>query len=186
MVFVYVSIFGPRVRSLRLLFLAKITVVQPHSHPPEEDVCPDSSPESASSFHLLMGGLLQQVATEKLSQPQLSSIAPISLAYIGDAVFEMYVRSRLLLPAKKIRDYHNQVVGQVKAEQQAHYADFLLPHLSEAEKDILRRGRNATTGRQRRATAQSYQKATGFEALIGFLYLSDQPRLFDLLKRLSI
>ncbi len=138
-----------------------------------------------SSFNLFVSDLPQDAIGE-LSESQLNAIAPISLAYIGDAVFEMYVRSRLLLPAKKIRDYHNQVVSQVKAEQQAQYADLLVPSLTEAEKDILRRGRNATTGRQRRATAQSYQKATGFEALIGFLYLSDRPRLFDLLKRLSI
>ncbi|MEL7512891.1 MAG: ribonuclease III domain-containing protein [Cyanobacteria bacterium J06554_3] len=51
---------------------------------------------------------------------------------------------------------------------------------------MLRRGRNATTGRNRRASGQDYQKATGFEALLGSLYLSDQPRLFHLLAKLPI
>jgi ribonuclease-3 family protein len=115
-----------------------------------------------------------------------SALSPISLAYVGDAVFELYVRSRLLIPATRIRDYHQQVVAQVKAEQQAHHVDSLMPYLSEAEKNILRRGRNATSGRHRRADAKNYQKATGFETLIGFLYLSDQPRLLNLLDRLSI
>ena len=121
-----------------------------------------------------------------ITQKQLNAIAPISLAYIGDAVFELYVRSRLLMPFKRIRDYHQQVVSQVKAEQQSCYVDVLLPHLNEAEKDILRRGRNATTGRHRRAKGQDYQKATGLESLIGFLYLSDPHRLMTLLNQLEI
>ncbi len=149
------------------------------------DDCAQNDVLPASNFHQFINKL-PHANEDQLSGAQLNAIAPVSLAYIGDAVFEMYVRSRLLFPAKRIRDYHTQVVSQVKAEQQAYYADLLLPHLNDAEKDMLRRGRNATTGRQRRAAAQSYQKATGFEALIGFLYLSNQPRLFDLLNRLSI
>ncbi|MFK8182660.1 MAG: Mini-ribonuclease 3 [Phormidesmis sp.] len=121
-----------------------------------------------------------------LSQQQLKTVTPITLAYIGDAVFELYVRSRLLLPTKRIRDYHIQVVSHVKAEQQAQYVDLLLPHLTDTEKDILRRGRNATSGKQRRAAAQHYQQSTGFEALLGFLFLSDRTRLTTLLNHLAI
>lgn len=130
--------------------------------------------------------LASQLEACRLSKAQLGMLAPVSLAYIGDAVFELYVRSRLLIPAKRIRDYHDQVVNQVKAEQQAQYVDMLFPHLTDDEKDMLRRGRNATSGRHRRAAAGSYQKATGFEALIGFLYLSDQSRLLHLLSQLAI
>ncbi len=132
------------------------------------------------SGEILDAGLKAQLDT------QLNALAPVSLAYIGDAVFELYVRSRLLFPAQRIRDYHDQVVNRVKAEQQAQYVDILVPHLTDAEKDILRRGRNATSGRHRRAAAQNYQKATGFEALIGFLYLSDQFRLLNLLNQLPL
>ena len=121
-----------------------------------------------------------------LTQQQMSAIAPTTLAYIGDAVFELYVRSRLLFPAKRTRDYHIEVVSHVKAEQQAHYVNVILPHLTEREKDILRRGRNATSGKQRRASAQHYQQATGFEALLGFLFLSDRTRLTTILSYLSI
>jgi ribonuclease III family protein len=127
-----------------------------------------------------------QLSASQISEAQLNTLAPVSLAYIGDAVFELYVRSRLLIPAQRIRDYHDQVVNRVKAEQQAQYVDILMPHLSDAEQDIFRRGRNATSGRHRRAAAQSYQKATGFETLLGFLYLSDQARLFELLNRLDL
>ena len=120
------------------------------------------------------------------SEAELKGLSPISLAYVGDAVFELYVRSRLLFPAKRIRDYHQQVVAQVKAEQQADYVDRLVAHLTLEELDVLRRGRNATKGRSRRAEARVYQQATGFEALIGFLYLSDRKRLFSLLALLAI
>ena len=130
--------------------------------------------------------LLGQALTDPGPRNQLNTIAPISLAYVGDAVFELYVRSRLLIPAKRIRDYHHLVVNHVKAEQQSHHLDVLMPHLSSDELDILRRGRNATTGRNRRANGPDYQKATGFEALIGFLYLSDQARLLELLNHLEI
>lgn len=137
---------------------------------------------SSASFEQL----IEVNIAEEMAPNQLNALAPISLAYIGDAVFELYVRSRLLIPSKRIRDYHQQVVGQVKAEQQARYVDVLLPHLNTAEQDILRRGRNATTGRSRRAKGADYQKATGLEALVGFLYLSDTDRLISLLNRLEI
>lgn len=123
--------------------------------------------------------------TDDLADGEIAAIPPISLAYVGDAVFELYVRSHLLIPAKRIRDYHQQVVAQVKAEQQSRFVDILGPHLTDAEKDLIRKGRNATTGKSRRASAQDYQKATGLETLIGFLYLTDQARLFDLLNRLT-
>lgn len=147
------------------------------------DVLPtEADTVTDASFQLLTSHKLLDVD----SSSDLRSITPLSLAYIGDAVFELYVRSRLLIPAKRARDYHKLVVAQVKAEQQAHYVEVLAAHLTEDEKDLIRRGRNATTGRHRRANGQDYQKATGFEALIGFLYLSDQLRLWQLLNFLEI
>lgn len=131
-------------------------------------------------------GVLLPTLGSGYSEAELRGLSPISLAYIGDAVFELYVRSRLLLPAKRIRDYHQQVVAQVKAEQQADYVEQLKAHLTVEELDILRRGRNATTGRSRRAGAKAYQQATGFEALIGFLYLNNRERLLSLLALLAI
>ncbi len=155
-----------------------------------DDVRSEKGPTSKLAHqnfqHFIQQQLLDSAAAGQSLDGQLNTLAPISLAYIGDAVFELYVRSRLLIPAKRIRDYHDQVVNRVKAEQQAQYVDALIPYLTEAEKDVLRRGRNATSGRHRRAAAQSYQKATGFEALIGFLYLSDHVRLLNLLNRLAL
>lgn len=152
-----------------------------------DDASNDSAKADNEAFsHQFCVGLADQLFSPSLSEQQLRSIPPISLAYIGDAVFELYVRSRLLIPAKRIRDFHKLVVSQVKSEQQACHLECLLPYLNDAEKDVLRRGRNATTGRNRRAKAQDYQKSTAFEALIGFLYLSDQARLFELFQHLDV
>ena len=121
-----------------------------------------------------------------LSEAQLRSLSPLALAYIGDAVYELFVRSRLLLPPKQIRTYHRQVVEHVRAEQQAHYLECLRPYLTEAEVDILRRGRNAASNRKQRASIRDYQQATALEALIGYLYLTDPQRLLELLNHLPL
>ncbi len=149
-----------------------------------------SDNDAVTSDHASMLGqsvqsILSSLSSE-MTEKQAEKLSPIALAYIGDAVFELYVRSQLLSPPKRIRDYHQQVVSKVKAEQQSRYVDILSEHLTDSEKDILRRGRNATTRRHRRVKGQDYQKATGLEALIGFLYLSNVPRLLALLNRLDI
>lgn len=116
----------------------------------------------------------------------LKQLSPVALAYIGDAVYELYIRSLFLLPPKRIVDYHNSVVTQVKAETQAVYLQHLEPYLTSAEKEIVRRGRNAVTTKPRRLSASVYQRASSLETLIGYLYLSDRDRLQDLLTKLNI
>ncbi|MEM8610560.1 MAG: ribonuclease III domain-containing protein [Cyanobacteria bacterium P01_H01_bin.105] len=122
----------------------------------------------------------------RLQPQQVASISPVALAYIGDAVFELYVRMRFLWPAQRIQGFHQQVVGQVKAEQQADYLDQLMPYLKDAELDIVRRGRNATSKAPRRLSAKIYRQATAFETLIGYLYITNQSRLSELLTELAI
>lgn len=114
--------------------------------------------------------------------PQLS---PAALAYLGDAVYELYVRSLYLLPPKRLQDYHAQVVERVRAESQAHCLQVLQPHLTETEHDILRRGRNVSTSKPRRVDPKTYQQATSLETLLGYLYLADQPRLVQILSLLA-
>ncbi|NEQ47414.1 MAG: Mini-ribonuclease 3 [Leptolyngbya sp. SIOISBB] len=120
------------------------------------------------------------------SAQQVRSLSPLALAYVGDAVFELFVRSRLLVPPQQVRTFHQQVVGHVRAEQQADYLECLRPHLSDEEKDILRRARNATSGRKVRASRRDYQQATALEALLGYLYLTDSQRLMEILAYLPI
>jgi ribonuclease III family protein len=116
---------------------------------------------------------------------QIDRLSPIALAYIGDAVFELYVRTKFLLPPKRMANYHSQVVTQVRAESQAVHLAHLLPELTNAEKEILRRGRNACVTKPRRLDRQTYQQATGLEALIGYLHLTNPQRLQELFAKLN-
>ena len=116
---------------------------------------------------------------------QIERLSPIALAYIGDAVYELFVRTNLLMPPKRMADYHSQVVTQVRAESQAVHLSVLLPHLTDSEQEILRRGRNACVSKPRRLSRQTYQQATGLEALIGYLHLTNPERLQELFAKLD-
>lgn len=110
--------------------------------------------------------------------PIVDNIAEIpasALAYIGDAVYEIQMRMHYLLPPRTAKQYHQLVVCQVRAEQQAKLLEQL--DLTEFESDLVRRGRNAAGSVPRKVDPQIYQKATGLEALIGYLYLTDRDRL---------
>lgn len=152
--------------------------------PKEEDLlnCPDVD-ESGS-----VGERLRQLLPSFLSvnQHQLQQISPITLAYLGDAVYELYVRSYYLMPPKRSRQYHNLVVAQVRAETQALHLRSLTPRLNSTELEIVRRGRNAATKHPKRVEPEIYQQATSLETLIGYLYLSDRQRLHELLQQLQL
>lgn len=121
-----------------------------------------------------------------LKSAQFQQLSPAALAYIGDAVYELYVRTHYLLPPQKLQRYHNEVVSQVRAESQADYLRSLEPHLTPAELDLLRRGRNAASKRSRRGDPEVYQRASSLETLIGYLYLVDPQRLTYLLTQLPL
>jgi ribonuclease III family protein len=112
-------------------------------------------------------------------------LPPTALAYIGDAVYELHIRTHYLLPPKRLEAYHKQVVDQVRAEGQARQLRSLEPHLTASELDIVKRGRNAASNRSKRVNPEVYQQATGLEALIGYLYLTDLHRLTHLLAQLK-
>lgn len=145
--------------------------------------------ELPSETSASLQGLLQFSAHSPamgLPPEQVNALSPVALAYIGDAVYELFVRSSFLLPPKRIQAFHQQVVNQVRAEQQAHQVQQLLPLLTAAEQDLLRRGRNASSRGPRRVDSQIYQQSTAFEALIGYLYLTDPSRLVELLSTLNL
>ncbi|WOD38336.1 Mini-ribonuclease 3 [Nodosilinea sp. E11] len=127
-----------------------------------------------------------QSSTAALTPEQVNALSPVALAYIGDAVYELFVRGSFLLPPKRIQAFHQQVVNQVRAEQQARQVQLLLPLLTDTEQDLLRRGRNASSRGPRRVDSQIYQQSTGFEALVGYLYLTDLGRLVELLSVLDL
>jgi ribonuclease III family protein len=128
----------------------------------------------------------KQLSAAAVSFSQIQQLSPASLAYLGDAVYELYIRTWYLLPPKRLCDYHQQVVAQVRAESQAKILRSLEPHLNAPEIEILRRGRNATTGNPRRLDPKIYQQATSLETLIGYLYLTDPQRLIQLLAHLDL
>lgn len=118
-----------------------------------------------------------------LTKQEAGMLNGLSLAFIGDSVYEIFVREKLLehgsLPAGKL---HERAVLMVRAETQAKVYDLLEPMLDEDERSILKRGRNSVVGRiPRNATAAEYRKATGVEALFGWLWLSgNESRARDL------
>lgn len=127
-----------------------------------------------------------QLSATANSNSQIQQISSTSLAYLGDAVYELYIRTCYLLPPKRISDYHHQVVAQVRAESQANHLQALTPHLTPPELEILRRGRNAVTRSPRRLDPKTYQQATSLETLMGYLYLTDPQRLTQLLAHLEL
>lgn len=110
---------------------------------------------------------------------------PLSLAYIGDAVWELYVRHHLLASGMiKPHDLQKQSIRFVSAKAQATALKQLLPKLTEVERDVVRRGRNAKSKTTpKNATVLDYRHSTAMEALVGFLYLTDQiSRLTQLME----
>lgn len=106
----------------------------------------------------------------------MRSYSPLALAFLGDSVFEMMVRERLLgIANRPAGQLHSLAVKQVRAEAQAEGMQFLLPHLTPEEEQVYKRGRNAHTGHvPKNANRAQYQAATGLEALFGYLYLQGQ------------
>lgn len=113
--------------------------------------------------------------------------SPLSLAYIGDSIFDLLVKTVLVTRNnKQTYKYHKEASSIVKADSQAMFIDDLMDNLTEEEIDIYKRGRNAKThSTAKNATVGQYRKATGFEALFGYLYLSrNYDRLFELTKQI--
>lgn len=117
---------------------------------------------------------------------QVQQLSPASWAYLGDAVYELYIRHFYLIPPKRSQLYHQLVVSQVRAETQARHLRSLEPYLSTAELEVVRRGRNAAIKGPKRIDQQTYQLATSLETLVGYLYLTDPERLSQLLAQLDL
>ena len=112
-------------------------------------------------------------------------LGPLQLAWLGDAVWEMHQRLRHCKKPGRSKDLHVAVVAEVKAEAQSSALLSLEPHLSLLEKDFVRRGRNKSSRGRRKANAAVYGRATGFETMIGWLFLKNPSRLAQLLDRLE-
>lgn len=107
------------------------------------------------------------------------------LAYLGDAVWELFVRERTVLQTSNAGVLHKITTEKVKASFQAFLLDELDGVLSEEEKEIARRGRNLSIPVARRANQNEYRHATAFETLIGWWYFYDKARLENILQILE-
>ena len=115
----------------------------------------------------------------------LRTYSPLTLAYIGDAIYDLIIRTLIVKQGNsRPEKMHKRASALVKASAQAEMLERLLPMLTEEEHAIYKRGRNAKSYTMaKNATMLDYRKATGFEALMGYLYLKeDMSRLIDLVK----
>ena len=120
-----------------------------------------------------------------LQPVDIRTYSPVVLAYIGDAVYELVIRTILVDQGnRQANTLHKKASTYVKASAQAAMAEAFLPELTEEELSYFKRGRNAKSYTMaKNATMKDYRKATGFEALMGYLYLTDQmKRMIDLIK----
>ena len=111
-----------------------------------------------------------------LSSKDWKLYSPLTLAYLGDAVYEMVIRTICVKRANmQTQKLHRKVTGYVSAKAQAKMMDALIGELTEEEESIYRRGRNSKPyTKAKNASMEEYLKATGFEALVGYLYLQKE------------
>lgn len=116
------------------------------------------------------------VVTQQISEREALLMNALSLAYVGDAVHTMFVREKLVLSGdRKIDLLHRLCSAEVKAATQAKKAEALFDSMTEAEQSVYLRGRNSSTHhRAKNQSGADYRKATGFEAVLGYLYLTGQ------------
>ena len=126
--------------------------------------------------------LMEQFHLEK---QDIRSYSPLTLAYIGDGIYELYIRTILVEQGnRQANKLHKHVSRLVKAQAQSKMIETLEPLFTPEEEAVYKRGRNAksyTTAKN--ATTGEYRRATGFEAVMGYLYLTGQHfRMIDLIK----
>ncbi|MBE7018316.1 MAG: Mini-ribonuclease 3 [Ruminococcaceae bacterium] len=114
------------------------------------------------------------------------SYSSLTLAYVGDAIYEVFIRTKLTENGdKKVNRLHKEAKNFVSAKAQSQIVEVLLNSLTDDETDIFKRGRNTKVNtKAKNADFKEYHNATGLEALFGYLYLSkDQTRLNELMEQ---
>ena len=118
-----------------------------------------------------------------MTEKEINAMSALALAHMGDAVFELQVRTMLCTGGMCVNgNLHRQTIARVCAPAQAKFADRILPVLTEEETAVYKRGRNAhVRSIPKNATASQYGKATGVEALFGWLHLmGNRERIVEL------
>ncbi len=120
-----------------------------------------------------------------LENTDIRTYSPLTLAYIGDGIYELIIRTILVEKGNtQVNKLHQRASRLVKASAQSAMVESLKQYLTEEEMAVFKRGRNAksfTTAKN--ATISDYRRATGFEALMGYLYLTEQwERMLELIR----
>lgn len=121
----------------------------------------------------------------QLEEVDIKSYSPLTLAYIGDAIYDLVIRTMVVRQGNlQVGKLHKKTSKLVKAGTQSEMVEAILPHLTNEEIAIYKRGRNAKSATMaKHATMSDYRRATGFEALMGYLYLNKNiKRIIDLVK----
>lgn len=129
-------------------------------------------------------GMLHQLF--HLEDKDLRTYSPLTLAYIGDGVYELVIRTILVKKGNcPVNQLHKKASSLVKAGAQSKMMELLEPDLTEEELAVYKRGRNAHSPTMaKHATMADYRRATGFEALMGYLYLKeDYSRIVELVRK---
>lgn len=123
-----------------------------------------------------------------LDKNEILEISSLGLAHIGDAVFELMVRGNLCKKGvRRVKELHKNTVLSVSAAAQEKAANIILPHLTDEEREVFLRGRNAKVNTlPKHASPETYHAATALEALVGWLYLLGRyerlNELFDMIE----
>jgi mini-ribonuclease III len=127
-----------------------------------------------------MGDNIFRSINRELSKEDIVMLSPLQLAYIGDAVYELLVRTYLLKEKIPVNKLHKTTINYVKAKAQADIVHILDEKLNEKERSMVRKGRNAKSNTvPKNANLIDYKYATGLETLFGYLYLTEQDNRMD-------
>lgn len=110
----------------------------------------------------------------------------LELAYLGDSLYDLYVRERLVAKGGRVRNMHRRAVGLVCARAQSEALERILGELNDEERDVVRRARNAHQTPPRNADPGDYHHATALEALVGWLYVTGQPERMNEILALAL
>ncbi|WP_461205224.1 Mini-ribonuclease 3 [Clostridium sp. DL1XJH146] len=126
---------------------------------------------------------------EKFNEKDAKFLNPLVLAYVGDTVFDLFIRTYLVDEKREfsVNKLHKIATSFVKASAQSEVMMKIMEELSEEELSIFKRARNCKSGSiPKNATVRDYKSATGFEALIGYLYLTEQQERLNYIMSLVI
>lgn len=131
---------------------------------------------------------LKELGMAKKTKEEIQLVHPLVLAYLGDAVYEVFVRTYILhRQGGNVNVLHKLATKFVKAAAQAEIVHLLEPQLTEEEWGIIKKGRNQKSGTvPKNANVGEYRYATGFESLVGYLYLTEQNQRLERLIQLAL